>query len=102
MYVQNQKSVPLFNRKHYGRAAYYAAKAVYVGAMLVRAGLGHAGPAGARGPAPGQAGFALRFHLLGTSLRNGRSFAETQSARRGPRDAIACGFTDSTARQPAP
>lgn len=69
MYVQNQKSVLLFNRKHYGRAAYYAAKAVYVGAMLVRAAawgmqalLGrHAARHQVR-----QATAALRFHLLGT------------------------------------
>jgi GT2 family glycosyltransferase len=69
MYVQNQKSVLLFNRKHYGYSAYCAAKAVYIGAMLVRAGAwslqARLGRPAARHQAR-QAAAALRYHLLGT------------------------------------
>jgi GT2 family glycosyltransferase len=68
MYVQNQKSVLLFNRKHYGRAAYYAARGIYLLAMLVRAGAwglrALRGRPGARHQTR-QALAALRYHLLG-------------------------------------
>lgn len=69
MYVQNQKSVLLFNRKHYGRGAYYAAKGVYIVAMLIR--IGGWGIQALRGRVEArhrtrQAAAALRYHLLGT------------------------------------
>jgi GT2 family glycosyltransferase len=72
MYVQNQKSVLLFNRKHYGRLAWAAARGIYIAAMLTRSviwGLQAWRGDAAAGPRARQAAAALRYHILGREPR---------------------------------
>jgi GT2 family glycosyltransferase len=69
MYVQLQKSILLFHRKHFGPLSWAAAKAVYVAAMAFRWAVWTPAAVTLRTDAARQrarcASAALRFHLLG-------------------------------------
>jgi GT2 family glycosyltransferase len=67
MYVELQKSLLVFQRKHYGPTGWACGKAMFVGAMAARASVwAIAGALGATSSGTGRAAVAaLRFHLLG-------------------------------------
>lgn len=71
MYVQMQKSLLLYLRKHQGLAAECIGRSIFVSAMLARAFLALISGARRRAAASsaGNAWAALRFHVLGTDPR---------------------------------